>query len=117
MYSCNFNIYRLPCPLPTNNACVLVGSLTDNPLQVLDTVYGYCLRKSDVSNIVCCLYELGSGGGSDLTPYKIMLKNSVKCSSFLPHVCSSINTKQKLFSRDTQKDGGRQMDKMAFRQS
>lgn len=97
----NFNI-----PLPMNNACVFVGGLTDNPPQVLDTVYGYCLRNSDVSNTVCCLCELGSGGGSDLISYKILLKISVKWSSFLPHVYSSINKKQKLFSRNTQKGGG-----------
>lgn len=100
-----------------NNVCVFVGSLTDNPPQVLDTVYGYCLRNSDVSKTVCCLCELGSGGGSDLIPGKILVKISVKCSSFLPHVCSSRNKKQKLFSRNTQKDGDRRIDETAFRQA
>lgn len=53
-------------------------------------IYGFWLVNNDVCSAACCPGQLASAGASDSIPYKTLLKMSVKCLSFFPHVIPSV---------------------------
>ena len=70
------------------------------------------LVNNDLRGAACCPGQLASAGASDSIPYKTLLKMSVKCLSFFPHVIPSVlfnNGRVKPSVRDRDRHRDRRM--------
>lgn len=76
---------------------------TEYPPLMLPTTFVYCLVKNNVCTTVS---KMGSTGVCDLIPCETLLKISVACLSFLPHVTLPVlvNKRQSKVLCETQRD-------------